>query len=90
MLYYYVYYRIEPVRLDEMRAIASALFDEVRATTGVQGRLLRRRDDASTWMEIYADVADAAKFERALEVALVKAGFERLQAQRKTEIFQCA
>jgi len=89
-LNYYVYYRIDPVRVAEMRSIVAVLFDEVTVATRVQGRLQRRRDDPSTWMEIYENVPESATFESALEAALVKAGFARLDAQRKTEVFQCA
>jgi hypothetical protein len=47
-------------------AAAGALIDAVASGTGVHGRLLARRDDPSTWMEIYEDVDDPAAFERAL------------------------
>ena len=89
-LHYYVYYRVEPARLEELRAVVAALFSEVHAATRIQGRLQRRRDDPSTWMEIYENVADPADFERALEGALRECDFTRLSAKRKTEIFQCA
>lgn len=89
-LSYYVYYRTEAPAPADLRAAAEALFGELRAATGVQGRLLRRRDDPSTWMEIYENVADGPAFESALDAALAKTGFSRLQLQRKTEIFTCA
>lgn len=89
-LHYYVYYKIEPAKLATLLGATAALFDEMRAATGVQGRLQRRRDDPGTWMEVYENVADSASFEHALEVALAKTEFSDLKAQRKTEIFQCA
>jgi quinol monooxygenase YgiN len=87
---YYVYYKFDPARIDAVRPVVEALFREVRAQTGVQGRWQRRRDDPSTFMEIYANVADAAAFDRALGPALDKAGFAQLGIARVTEVFQCA
>jgi hypothetical protein len=89
-LQYYVYYKFDPARIEEVRAIVQQTFDEVRNATGVQGQWQQRRDDASTFMEIYLDVADAGQFDRALAQALEKSGFTRLGIQRITEIFRCA
>lgn len=64
----YVYYRVGA------RADARALAARVRAMqaalarrTGVHGRLLRRADDPSTWMECYERVSAWAAFAAALE-----------------------
>ena len=89
-LQYYVYYKFDPGRIDEVRVVVDALFREVHAATGVQGRWLRRRDDPSTLMEIYTDVAGEVAFERAVAQALEKTGFAGLGISRVTEIFQCA
>ena len=55
----YVYYRLagDP-RGGRARAVAALLAD-VEARTGVGGRLLVRRDDPRTWMEVYEPVARA-------------------------------
>ena len=55
-----------------VEAVQSALGED----TGIQGRLLRRSDDPSTWMEIYEAVADPPRFEAALERLLAQHGFE--------------
>jgi hypothetical protein len=89
-LQYYVYYKFDPARIEEVRAIVQQTFDEVRNATGVQGQWQQRRDDASTFMETYLGVADAGAFDRALAQALEKSGFGRLGIQRITEIFRCA
>lgn len=89
-LQFYVYYKIEPARVEETRVLVDALFREVLASTGIRGEWQRRRDDPSTFMEIYRDVPGAAvAFEKALQAALAKVGFPPLVA-RKTEVFQCA
>lgn len=79
---YYVYYKVDPVRLDEVRAAVEGLFAAVERECGVRGRWMRRRDDPATYMEVYEGVAD-------------EAAFERLNAQafpypRRLERFQCA
>jgi len=61
----YVYYRIAADTAAARDAVA-ALFTAVTDATGVAGRLLARRDDAATWMEIYEPVDDAAAFVRRL------------------------
>lgn len=89
-LQYYVYYKIDPSRVEELRALVDALFHEVAATTGVRGQWQRRRDDPSTFMEIYTDVPAGSGFDVALETALRKVDFARTGPARVTEVFQCA
>ncbi len=89
-LHYYVYYKLDPARNAELRGVVEGIMQRVHAATGIRGEWQRRRDDPSTFMEIYSNVANADAFERALAVALGEAGFARLGAQRVTEIFQCA
>jgi hypothetical protein len=64
-----VYYRVADPGSASARACAAAIIEDVRAATGVRGRLLRRSEDPGTWMEIYEDVPDPAEFERALTCA---------------------
>ena len=82
---YYVYYRIEPHRLGELRAGVQALFDAVERDCRVRGRWMRRRDDPATYMEVYEGIED----ERAFEALLEREG-AKLGVQRKIERFVCA
>jgi citrate lyase beta subunit len=75
-LNYYIYYRIAPSEAAHARAVVDAVQSALRQDTGIQGRLMRRDDDASTWMEIYENVADAAGFEAALQRLLARHGFD--------------
>ena len=87
---FYVYYRIDPGRMEELRAAVARVFDAVRARSGVQGRWLRRRDDAATCMEIYEAVEDADAFRRALEEEAARMGLSALLAGdglRHVEVF---
>ena len=89
-VHYYVYYKFDPQRIEELRAVIDMLLREIHAASGVQGVWQRRRDDPSTFMEVYSSVPDADAFDCTLEAALAKVGFARLGVPRITEIFQCA
>jgi hypothetical protein len=65
---YYVWYRVVGDAA-AARAAVDEVLREVFAVAGVGGRLLVRRDDPRTWMEVYEDVADTARFEDALAAA---------------------
>ncbi len=64
---------------------------DLAEATGISGRILRRRDDPTTWMEIYEHVPDAASFEeklRKLADAHALAGWLAPGSTRRQEIFQ--
>lgn len=85
MTNYYVYYRVDPERVDALRPGVQELFTAVQRHCGVSGRWMRRRDDPSTYMEVYEGVRDEAAFEAVL--ARESAG---LGLERRTERFVCA
>jgi len=83
--HFYVWYTVTAERELAVRAVAD-LIAAVEDDTGVAGRVLARRDDASTWMEIYENVGDAAAFERTLatlvrrhDVARVSGGLRHVE-----------
>ena len=82
---YYVYYKVELAKLDELRSQVQALFSVIEGRTGVRGRWMHRRDDPSTYMEVYEGVKD----ERAFEALLEREG-AKLGMPRKLERFVCA
>ena len=79
---YYVYYKLDPERLAELRPAIEALFKTVEREFGVRGRWMRRRDDPTTYMEVYEEVKDATAFE-----ALLEREGARLGVPRKLERF---
>jgi quinol monooxygenase YgiN len=83
-LNYYVYYKVAPGRVEELRPRVEALFEKIQDQFGVHGRLMRRRDDPTTYMEVYEDVKDERGFEALLEREGAKLG-----VQRKLERFVC-
>ncbi|HXJ54641.1 MAG TPA: DUF4936 family protein [Burkholderiales bacterium] len=82
MNHYYVYYKLAPERVAELRGVVERLFQEIERQCGVRGRWMRRRDDPSTYMEVYEEVKDAAAFE-----ALLEREGARLGVPRKLERF---
>ena len=85
MTNYYIYYRIDPKRLDEIRSAVEEIFMAVKNETGIQGKWLRRRDEPTTYMEVYEGVRDAVAF----EPVLGREG-ERLALPRRLEVFIAA
>jgi hypothetical protein len=87
---YYIYYKVSAERVTRVRQAVEALQRVLAAATGVQGRLLCRRDQPDTWMEIYEEVRDDAAFEQVLHDELARVGFEDLLGPRErrfTEVF---
>lgn len=70
-VHYYVWYRVHGDQAEAQRVIG-ALQDDVATHTAIRGRCLVRRDDPTTWMEIYEGVAAPAEFERALADAVAR------------------
>jgi quinol monooxygenase YgiN len=77
MTHYYVYYKIEPQKLAEVRGVVEKLFKTIAKQCGVRGRWMQRRDDPTTYMEVYEDVKDVAAFEALLEREGAKLGVQR-------------
>lgn len=88
---YYVYYRVPSGNAGRARVAVGAIQRELSDATGIVGRLLRRRDDEATWMEIYEGVSESAPFERKLAELVERHGLVALLApgsSRKQEIFR--
>ena len=74
---YYVYYKVPAHQVDSLRPRVQALFAAIREQCGVQGRWMHRRDDPATYMEVYEDVRDPARFEALLAREGAALGLER-------------
>jgi hypothetical protein len=53
------------------------MFAAIERQCGVRGRWMRRRDDPSTYMEVYEGIDDAATFEAVLEREAASLGLQR-------------
>jgi len=76
-LNYYVYYKLDAERLALARPLVNELFEQIKRQCGVTGRWMRRRDDPSTYMEVYEGVKDEAAFEALIEREGAKLGVPR-------------
>ena len=85
MTSYFVYYRVEAARVAAVRAQVETMFEAIERATGVRGRWMRRRDEPSTYMEVYEDVSDEQAFEALLARETAPLGLDR-----HVERFQCA
>jgi hypothetical protein len=81
-LNYYVYYKLKPEQIASARSLVNELFEQIKQKFGVHGRWMRRRDDPSTYMEVYEGVRDGAAFE-----ALMQSEGPRFGVPRRLEIF---
>jgi hypothetical protein len=84
-LNYYVYYKVATERVNETREAVQTLFTVIEKQFGVRGRWMRRRDDPTTYMEVYEGIQDERGFEALLEREGGKLGLAR-----KVERFVCA
>jgi hypothetical protein len=85
----YVYYKVDPAQLGDLRRAVEQLFATVQRA-GVRGHWQRRRDDPTTYMEIYPQVEDLPRFEALLASECSRLDFERHLAPggaRRVETF---
>jgi hypothetical protein len=88
---YYIYYRVTPTSAAACELRVLELFSALKQSTGVAGRLLKKRKEPLLWMEVYENVRDDAKFELELEQAVTQLDLaECLQegTSRRLECFE--
>ena len=85
---YYIYYRVSENDADEAETLVRSMQARLACRSGVAGRLLKKRDEAGLWMEVYEDVAEPERFERLLEQAVDEFDLGMfLDGTRHTECF---
>lgn len=88
MKYAYVYYRIDPQQAGLAAARINALLETMATHCSQSPRRLNRCDDAATWMEVYAGIADFVAFSAALNAAVQTVGCATFtQGERHLECF---
>lgn len=87
--HYYIYYRVRPDAVAACEAKVRQLVASVAQTTGVSGRVLKKRGEPNLWMEVYEGVADEAKFEWELAEALARLEFQDLLQANSTRHIEC-
>jgi hypothetical protein len=87
---YYIYYRVDPAKTGACAVAVEYLFDAIQRKTGVQGRVMKKRNEPLLWMEIFENVPDEASFEWELAEAVAGSGianFLQDGSGRHTECF---
>jgi len=92
---YFVYFRIHPnADRDDARHRIGEMQQRLSESLGLTCRLLCRRDDDRTWMEVYEAVTDANTFELALQHEVDAANIQDLiepgSARHIERFVQCA
>lgn len=88
--HYYIYYRVDATQTGRCAVAAQMLLERMHDKTGIQGRLLRKRNEPQLWMEIYEGVADGDSFEWELAEAVSASGLQQylqIGSTRHTECF---
>ncbi len=91
VVHFYVYYRIAPCHAADAEAPIRAMLTRLACRFGVNTNLLKKCDEPLLWMEVYANVADTAGFERELDRAADEYDVSMLiDGQRHVECFESA
>jgi len=85
----YVYYSVAPSSAAAATAAVAHVLAQVRAATGITGRIRRRADDPWLWMEIYEDIGDRAAFAEALDRVRAATALSSCLAPGKTFHTEC-
>jgi hypothetical protein len=86
---YYIYYRVVPAQAQSCEARVLELFSAVKQSTGVAGRLLKKRSEPLLWMEVYENVRDDAKFELELAQAAAQLAVAECLQEDSTRRAEC-
>lgn len=86
---YYIYYRVDAAQVDVCADAVQKLLGAVRDRTGIQGRVLKKRNEPLLWMEIYEPVADEAQFEWELAEAVAASGITALLQDGSARHIEC-
>jgi len=84
---FYVWYRVSG-ELGETERLVRGMMARLACRTGVAGRLLKKRDEPTLWMEVYTDVGAADAFARRLDQAVAEYDLEMfIDGTRRSECF---
>jgi len=86
---YYIYYRVDAAQSGAAAVAVQKLLATMRDRTGIQGRVLKKRNEPLLWMEIYEPVSDEAKFEWELAEAVAASGITALLQAGSARHVEC-
>jgi len=88
MRIYFIYYKVDLAQAAEAAASVNAALADIERTAGIRGRLMRRTDEPSTWMEVYDSVSSPETLERAIEAAVKEHALERFLKSGTRRMFE--
>jgi hypothetical protein len=86
---YYIYYKVNSGDAQACEARVLQLISAVKQSTGIAGRLLKKRSEPLLWMEVYDNVRDDAKFELELEQTTVQLKIAECLQEGSTRRAEC-
>jgi hypothetical protein len=86
---YYIYYRVAPEQSQACEPRVLELISALKQSTGVAGRLLKKRSEPLLWMEVYENVRDDAKFELELQQAATRFHLAECLQEGSTRRLEC-
>jgi hypothetical protein len=89
MHHYYIYYRIDERDERELETLVRSMQARLKCQTGVEGRLLKKREEPTLWMEIYEGIENGPGFEAALERAVSRFEVDMFLAPGSTRKLEC-
>ena len=86
---YYIYYRVDADKAAACATATQQILAILHKNTGVQGRVLKKRNEPLLWMEIYEQVTDEAQFEWELAEAVAASGIAALLQAGSARHIEC-
>jgi hypothetical protein len=84
---YFVWYRVNRDDSDT-EIVIRGMMSRLACRSGIAGQLLKKRDEAGLWMEVYAGVDDVVRFEHLLRQVVDEFDVEMfVDGKRCTECF---
>ena len=86
---YYIYYRVAPQQAETCEHRVLELFAALKQSTGIPGRLLKKRAEPLLWMEVFENVRDDAKFELELEETATRLNIQECLVEGSSRRVEC-
>lgn len=86
---YYIYYRVDAAKTGACAVAVEYLLDAMHKKTGIQGRVMKKRNEPLLWMEVYENVTDEAGFEWELAEAVTGSGIGKLLQEGSSRHTEC-
>ena len=89
MDHYYIYFRIPAERAAAIETAIHHLQLAIKEQLGINGRLLKKRDEPNLWMEVYENLPEHSGFEDVLERLEAQIGIAELLGANEKRHIEC-